>query len=110
MHKRQVLFPAIADTFAPAIMDSAPEDPVAGGTETILLVEDEEVLREMARDILTECGYKILEASSGKEAFDVWNRHMDKIQLVLTDMVMPCLLYTSFLAAAGDGRTPPSIL
>jgi signal transduction histidine kinase/ActR/RegA family two-component response regulator/HAMP domain-containing protein len=84
-----VLFPAIADTFAPAIMDSAPEDPVAGGTETILLVEDEEVLREMARDILTECGYKILEASSGKEAFDVWNRHMDKIQLVLTDMVMP---------------------
>jgi DNA-binding NtrC family response regulator len=43
----------------------------------------------MARDILTECGYKILEASSGKEAFDVWNRHMDKIQLVLTDMVMP---------------------
>jgi len=84
-----VLFPAITKTGASAVMEPELDVPVAGGTETILLVEDEEVLRQMARDILADCGYKILEASSGKEAFDVWNLHMDKINLVLTDMVMP---------------------
>ena len=63
--------------------------PVAGGTETILIVEDEPILRSMARDILEECGYHILEASSGKEALDVWNRQANEIDLLLTDMVMP---------------------
>jgi two-component system cell cycle sensor histidine kinase/response regulator CckA len=63
--------------------------PVTGGTETILIVEDEPVLREMARDILASCGYQILEASSGRDALDVWNRNPGKIDLLLTDMVMP---------------------
>ncbi len=62
---------------------------VTGGNETILIVEDEPVLREMARDILEECGYRILEAGSGKDALDVWNRQVDRIDLLLTDMVMP---------------------
>jgi two-component system cell cycle sensor histidine kinase/response regulator CckA len=84
-----VLLPAIAKKIAPAKKQSSTGDPVAGGTETILVVEDEEVLRHMARDILADCGYKIIEASSGKEAFDVWNMHMDEIHLVLTDMMMP---------------------
>ena len=48
--------------------------PTPGGTETILIVEDEPVLREMARDILESCGYQIIEASSGKEALDVWEQ------------------------------------
>jgi signal transduction histidine kinase/CheY-like chemotaxis protein len=63
--------------------------PVAGGTESILIVEDEPVLREMARAILESCGYSILEASSGKDALDVWNQHTAQIDLLLTDMVMP---------------------
>jgi two-component system cell cycle sensor histidine kinase/response regulator CckA len=85
-----VLFPAIAKTNARAKKETAPDDAqVTGGTETILIVEDEPILREMARDILTGCGYSILEAASGREAFDVWNLHMDEINLVLTDMVMP---------------------
>ncbi len=62
---------------------------VAGGNETILIVEDEPVLRDMARDILEECGYRILEAADGKDALDVWNRQPDRIDLLLTDMVMP---------------------
>ncbi len=52
-----------------------PEAPAASGSETILIVEDEPVLREMARTILECSGYRILEASSGKEALEVWNRH-----------------------------------
>jgi CheY-like chemotaxis protein len=43
----------------------------------------------MARDILEECGYRILEASSGREALDVWNQRANEIDLLLTDMVMP---------------------
>ena len=69
--------------------EAAPAAPVAGGSETILIVEDEPVLRSMARDILEECGYRILEASSGKEALDVWNQRANEIDLLLTDMVMP---------------------
>jgi two-component system, cell cycle sensor histidine kinase and response regulator CckA len=84
-----VFFPAITNKIAPEKKGDSYGQPVSGGDETILIVEDEEVLREMARDILAGCGYKIIEASSGKEAFDVWNLHMDEINLVLTDMVMP---------------------
>ena len=43
----------------------------------------------MARDILEHCGYRIVEAGSGREALEVWDRHADKIDLLLTDMVMP---------------------
>ena len=75
--------PAFAKTEAP------PAGPVAGGSETILIVEDEPVLRNMARDILEECGYRILEASSGREALAVWNQRANEIDLLLTDMVMP---------------------
>jgi nitrogen-specific signal transduction histidine kinase/CheY-like chemotaxis protein len=76
---------------APAFADeeAASAAPVAGGSETILIVEDEPLLRSMARDILEECGYRILEASSGREAFDVWNQRANEIDLLLTDMVMP---------------------
>jgi two-component system, cell cycle sensor histidine kinase and response regulator CckA len=47
------------------------------------------VLREMTRTILENSGYQILEASSGKEALDVWNRRTGPIDLLLTDMMMP---------------------
>ncbi len=63
--------------------------PVRGGRETILIVEDEPVLRELAHTILQECGYNVLEASSGLDALEVWAKHRDAIDLVLTDMVMP---------------------
>jgi CheY-like chemotaxis protein len=85
-----ILFPAINEASATSKKEASPDDAlVAGGTETILIVEDEEILREMANEILQNYGYNILEASSGREAFDVWNRHTDEIHLLLTDMVMP---------------------
>jgi signal transduction histidine kinase/CheY-like chemotaxis protein len=78
-----------------AIPAAAAESPAlvapagAGGTETVLVVEDEMVLREMARDFLNSCGYRILEASSGREALQVWGKHRSEIDLLLTDMKMP---------------------
>jgi CheY-like chemotaxis protein len=60
-----------------------------GGTETILLVEDEMALRELARRVLIQRGYRVLAADSGAEALEVWRGATGKIDLLLTDMVMP---------------------
>jgi len=62
---------------------------VAGGHETILVVEDEPALREMVRLILEEYGYHVLEAQSGVQALKVWAEHPEQIDLLLTDMKMP---------------------
>lgn len=62
---------------------------VAGGKETILLVEDELSVREYARTVLEMHGYKVLQAASGVEALDAWKWHREKISLLLTDVVMP---------------------
>jgi CheY-like chemotaxis protein len=62
---------------------------VSGGSETILLVEDEPMLRELVREILQAYEYRVIEASSGVEALRVWDEHDGQIDLLLTDMVMP---------------------
>jgi len=84
-----VFFPATMPPAQASEEKTAPVESVTGGTETIFLVEDEPVLREMARDILESYGYRILEASSGKEALGMWNLTRGKIDLLLTDMIMP---------------------
>ena len=66
-----------------------PVEKVKGGRETILLVEDEPVLRELAKVILHDYDYQVLEACSGVEALKVFEQHKGKIDLLLTDMVMP---------------------
>jgi PAS domain S-box-containing protein len=59
-----------------------------GGDETILLAEDEPLLREIFRMQLEGAGYTVLEAPNGKEAAELAQRHRDKIHLLLTDLVM----------------------
>jgi two-component system, cell cycle sensor histidine kinase and response regulator CckA len=61
----------------------------AGGTETILLVEDEESVRQLVRDTLESKGYKIVEAGNGDEGIRAAVRYDGKIDLVITDVVMP---------------------
>jgi PAS domain S-box-containing protein len=60
-----------------------------GGTETILLVEDEPQIRRMAFEFLSECGYKMLVASNGVEAVQVLGRQKNRVHLIVTDVVMP---------------------
>jgi two-component system cell cycle sensor histidine kinase/response regulator CckA len=59
------------------------------GAETILLVEDEEVVRNLARQALEMYGYHVLQAGSGKAAISICERHAEPIQLLITDVVMP---------------------
>ena len=84
-----IFFPATTLPVQTKVEDTTATARVQGGKETILIVEDEPVLRQMAETILQECGYTTLEAASGKEALEMWERNRESIDLVLTDMVMP---------------------
>ncbi len=76
---------------ASAAMTQMQADPTttAKGSETILLVEDEAGIREVAEDFLQRQGYKMLTAMDGNEALRIAEGHEDLIHLLVTDMVMP---------------------
>jgi PAS domain S-box-containing protein len=76
---------APADSAEPAAEASAK----GGGNETILLVDDQEALRRIAARVLREAGYEVLEAGDGAEAIATAGAHRGRIDLVLTDLVMP---------------------
>ncbi len=59
------------------------------GTETILLVEDEEPLRKVVVELLSQLGYNVLSASNGKEAITIAGEFPRQIHLLLTDVIMP---------------------
>jgi CheY-like chemotaxis protein len=61
------------------------------GNETILLVEDEELLRHVVVEMLSQLGYKVLGATSGKEALAVAREYTGRIDVLITDVLMPGL-------------------
>ncbi len=65
------------------------QDVIVGGTETILLVEDEEMVRKAASRILRGHGYEVLEGAHGSDALLIVESHGDRIDLMLTDIIMP---------------------
>lgn len=74
----------------PAEPPAQVEEPAAESDNiTILLVEDEEMLREFVGTALTSLGYRVLSASNGREALEVWAESRNEVDLLLTDVVMP---------------------
>ena len=61
----------------------------ANGSETVLLVEDEESVRQLVRETLESKGYKVLEADNGEAALQIVSNHSGKINMLITDVVMP---------------------
>jgi signal transduction histidine kinase/CheY-like chemotaxis protein len=84
-----LFFPADITLTIAARQQDALVTSVTGGAETVFIVEDEPLLREMVSTILRGCGYHIIEANSGIDALKVWDQHAGRVDLLLTDMVMP---------------------
>ncbi len=84
----KIYLPRLVDAGLPSTPPSAKEE-MATGSETILLVEDDEVVRTMTVEILTSLGYSVLEAVDGEDALLTCKRYHGRIELLLTDVVMP---------------------
>jgi PAS domain S-box-containing protein len=85
------LLPVSAAT--PAVVVEEPVRlPLSQGGETVLVVEDEDALREVTRRILTRNGYRVLTAASGPEAIKIAEHSSEDIHLLLTDVIMPHML------------------
>jgi hypothetical protein len=86
----RVLLPTTDRT--PTIGRSLTEPRDLHGTETVVVVEDEDALREVARRILSRNGYVVLTSANGPEAIALVERHTGVIDLLLTDVIMPQML------------------
>jgi CheY-like chemotaxis protein len=85
----KIYLPADGKAVAEETHEALP--PVRGGTETILVAEDEESLRDLARSILEELGYKVMLAPDGQEAVEIFAENSGRINLLILDLVMPRL-------------------
>ncbi|HTA29068.1 MAG TPA: ATP-binding protein, partial [Candidatus Cybelea sp.] len=72
-----------------ALQMTPTEQTVIGGTETILAVEDEAPLLKLMQHILESHGYKVLGCANGRQALETWGKHRKKIDLLLTDLILP---------------------
>ncbi len=79
----------------PAMPETAPFEPVPeqreirGGTETVLVVEDEELVRDLVAGLFENAGYQVLTASDGREALDLYSKERGAISLIILDLIMP---------------------
>jgi CheY-like chemotaxis protein len=78
-------------TSAPAPVETSPADSDTSGTETVLVIDDEEMVRHTAVKLLRRQGYTMLSAADGEEGLDLFERHGETIDLILLDQSMPRL-------------------
>jgi nitrogen-specific signal transduction histidine kinase/CheY-like chemotaxis protein len=95
-----IYFP-LAGENAPVAAEEEPVTPASPGNgEIVFVVEDELAVRELACAALRKRGYQVLKAADGPEALQVWDRHAGRVDLLLTDMVMPSGMSGGDLARA----------
>jgi two-component system cell cycle sensor histidine kinase/response regulator CckA len=85
----EVYLPAV--TAPSPEVESEPDGEAHRSSETVLVAEDDEMVRELNRRILEEAGYRVLTAADGREAVDIFRSHAGEISLALLDVVMPKL-------------------
>jgi nitrogen-specific signal transduction histidine kinase/CheY-like chemotaxis protein len=76
---------------APPLEQAEPKEimGVVGGNETVLIVEDEEMVLNLAKEVLNNFGYNVLTALDGRQGMDIFNKNKEHIDLVLLDLTMP---------------------
>ena len=84
----KIYLPQAANQLSSAKLINTP-DQMLTGNQTILLVEDEVLVRNLTCRILEECGYTVIEASNGAEALEIYDAGDCKFDLLMTDVVMP---------------------
>jgi two-component system, cell cycle sensor histidine kinase and response regulator CckA len=100
----KVYFPAVRDRGVSDIEVAADED-LPGGTEEILLVEDDQTMRLAAQQLLSKVGYRVVTAVDGQKGLDMFRAHRAKLHLVITDVVMPRLSgFELYGAIRGESR------
>jgi PAS domain S-box-containing protein len=100
----RIYFPASLHT--PERTESLADTTPRRGRETVLVAEDESALRELVVQVLRNQGYTVLEASSGPDALEVWQRAERPIDLLVTDMVMPGGIMGRELAECLSSKSP----
>lgn len=85
----QVFLPADKNSGKGSLAQEAGEADKRGGSETVLLAEDDDKVRMLTRMVLDRNGYRVLDAADGVTAQKVWNAHREQISLLVTDLVMP---------------------
>jgi DNA-binding NtrC family response regulator len=83
-----IYFPALTEDLRPDDLTTTIEMP-AGGTETLLLVDDEDAVLTLGAEMLELAGYTVLTAANGEEALEIYRNRGDSISLVILDLVMP---------------------
>ncbi|HEX2709898.1 MAG TPA: response regulator, partial [Candidatus Deferrimicrobium sp.] len=84
----KIYLPRVEEEATKPVNDDRPTD-LPGGTEAVLIVEDEGILRNLCVQILEQLGYRVLQGSNGTEAIAKAQAYGDRIDLLLTDVVMP---------------------
>jgi len=67
----------------------AQSNPIRGNGETVLIADDDSILREVTKEALQSLGYKVMQAANGKEAVEIFEEHYSEIDLVILDVMMP---------------------
>ena len=97
----QVYLPALAESHTESKL-FLPAGNLRGRGELILVVDDEEAILRMSRDVLDASGYRVLTARNGAEAVDLCARHPEQIDLIIMDLVMPVMDGPSAMRALRD--------
>ena len=85
----KVYFPALRDQGMSEV--ETPDEGLPGGTESILLVEDDQTMRVAAQQLLSKVGYRVFTAVDGEQGLDAFRAHRADLRLIITDVVMPKL-------------------
>jgi PAS domain S-box-containing protein len=105
----RILLPRGATIASPSLPIVAPPSP-STGTETVLLVEDEAAVRSLVRKVLERRGYLVLEATNGAEAIQLAQSHEGRIDLILTDVVMPDIAGPTLIEMLAPHRSEARVL